>query len=67
LAFKSNLARFSDVEDVSLAGISDDFGNLRKEATFRSKMNDELSISHPDFRISGFGIERDNLLDGDAF
>jgi replicative DNA helicase len=67
LAFKSHLARFSDVEEVSLAGISDDFGNIRREATFRSKMNDELSMSHPDSRISGFGYAHDSLLDGDAF
>ena len=67
LAFKANLARFSDVEEVALAGMPDDFGNLRKEATFRSKMNDEFSMSHPDFRISGTGSPVDNLLDGAAF
>ena len=67
LAFKANLARFCDVEEVSLAGVSDDFGNVRKEAVFRSKMNDEFATSHPDFRDSGFGLPGDSLLDGSAF
>jgi replicative DNA helicase len=68
LAFKSNLARFSDPEEVSLAGTPDDFGNARREATFRSKMNnDELSMSHPDFRISGSGSKGDYLAEGSPF
>ena len=67
LAFKSHLARFSNVEDVSLAGIPDDFGAVKKEAIFRSKMNDEFGASMPDFKNSGFGFAGDSLLDGAAF
>jgi replicative DNA helicase len=67
LAFKSNLARFSNLEDLSLPGLADDLSNRKKEAIFSSKMNEEFAIPHPDLRNSGFGFERDSLLDGDAF
>lgn len=67
LAFKSQLARFSDVEEVSLAGISDDFSNTKKEAIFASKMNDNGGSDFPDFSNSGFGFSGDNLAEGNVF
>ncbi len=67
LAFKSGLARFSNLEDVSLPGLPDEFGARKKEAIYSSKMNDEFPFPHPDLRNQSFGFEKDSLLDGDVF
>jgi hypothetical protein len=55
------------VEEVSLAGISDDFSNTKKEAIFASKMNDNGGGDFPDFSNSGFGFSGDNLGEGNVF
>lgn len=67
LAFKSQLARFSNLEGDSLGTISEDIGAIKKEAIFSSKMNEDPGSPYPDFNSSGFGFSGENLLDGSAF
>ncbi len=64
LAFKASLAKFTDLEEVSMGTMPDDLGG-KKEAVFRSKMNDEFASSN--MPTSGFGRPSDHLTEGSPF
>ena len=67
LAFKASLAKFCDIEEVSMGTMPDDLGEGKKESIFRSKMNDESSLGRPALPTSGFGRPSDQLIEGTPF
>jgi replicative DNA helicase len=66
LAFKASLARFSDIEEISMGSMPDDLGEGKK-AVFSSKMNVEYSPSGQDFHSTGFKPSGKGLSEGDVF
>ncbi len=68
LAFKASLAKFSNLEEVSMGTMPEDFSEGKKESIYRSKMNYEPSSGGlHDFPSSGFGAPGDNLTEGQPF
>ena len=67
LSFKSSLAKFSNLEEVSMGTMPDDLGEGKKEAIFRSKMNYESVPAGEDFPTSSFGRPGDRLIEGAPF
>ena len=67
LAFKASLAKFMDVEEVSMGTMPDDLGEGKKEAIFRSKMNDEFASAASNLPTSGFGRPGNNITEGSPF
>ncbi len=68
LAFKASLAKFSNLEEVSMGIMPDDLGEGKKESIYRSKMNYEPSISGGmGIPASGFGRPEDTLNEGEPF
>jgi len=67
LAFKASLAKFMDIEEVSMGTMPDDLGEGKKEAIYRSKMNDEFASAAANTPTSGFGRPSDHLTEGSPF
>jgi len=67
LAFKASLAKFTDIEEVSMGTMPDDLGEGKKEAIYRSKMNDEFASAGVKLPTSGFGRPGDQLTEGSPF
>ena len=67
LAFKASLAKFMDIEEVSMGTMPDDLGEGKKEAIYRSKMNDEFASAAANTPASGFGRPSDHLTEGSPF
>jgi len=67
LAFKASLAKFTDLEEVSQGTMPDDLGEGKKEAIYRSKMNDEFASAGVKLPTSGFGKPGDQLTEGSPF
>lgn len=67
LAFKASLARFSDIEEVSMGSMPDDLGEGKKGAIYSSKMNMEYTPAGADFHPSGFNRSRNQLDEGSPF
>jgi replicative DNA helicase len=67
LAFKSQLARFSDLEGDSMGIIPEESGTPKKEAIYSSKMNEDNGFPYPDFNSAGFGSPGNRLMEGDVF
>ena len=67
LAFKGSLAKFTDIEDVSMGTMPDDLGEGKKEAIYSSKMNDEFASASAKLPVSGFGRPSDRLTEGSPF
>jgi replicative DNA helicase len=69
LAFKASLAKFSDIEEVSMGTMPDDLVEGKKESIYRSKMNDELSLAGTGSKLpsSGFGRPGDQIDEGSPF
>lgn len=67
LAFKASLAKFTDIEEVSMGTMPDDLGEGKKEAIYRSKMNDEFASAGVSLPTSGFGRPGDQLTEGSPF
>jgi len=67
LAFKSSLAKFSNIEELSIGTMPDDLGEGKKEAIYRSKMNYESAMSGTSLPTSGFGKPGDQLIEGTPF
>jgi replicative DNA helicase len=64
LAFKSQLARFSDPDEESLGTMPEDLGNGQVGARFSSKMNEDMeafeqSIGTRGFPSAGGGLDDD--------
>ena len=66
LAFKASLARFSDIEEVSMGSMPDDLGEGKK-AVFSSKMNVEYTPSGPDFSQTSFKPSGNRIAEGEPF
>jgi replicative DNA helicase len=66
LAFKASLARFSDIEEISMGSMPDDLGEGKK-AVFSSKMNGEYSTSGSGFQSKSFKPSGNVLSEGDVF
>ncbi|HZK94980.1 MAG TPA: replicative DNA helicase [Prolixibacteraceae bacterium] len=69
LAFKASLAKFTDLEEVSMGTMPDDLGEGKKEAIYRSKMNDEFALAGAGNKLSssGFGRPGDQIDEGSPF
>jgi replicative DNA helicase len=67
LSFKGSLAKFCDIEEVSMGTMPDDLGEGKKEAIYRSKMNDEFASAGTKIPTSGFGRPSDQLTEGSPF
>ena len=67
LAFKASLAKFTDIEEVSMGTMPDDLGEGKKEAIYRSKMNDEFASAAANLPTSGFGRPGNQLTEGSPF
>ena len=67
LAFKAALAKFSDIEEVSMGTMPDDLGEGKKESIYRSKMNDEFASAVGSTPNYGFGRPGDQLTEGSPF
>ncbi|MCX6240135.1 MAG: replicative DNA helicase [Bacteroidia bacterium] len=67
LSFKASLAKFSDIEEVSMGTMPDDLGEGKKEAIYRSKMNDEFTSAIANMPASRFGRPGDQLTEGSPF
>lgn len=69
LAFKASLAKFSDLEEVSMGTMPDDLGEGKKEAIYRSKMNDEFALAGAGNKLptSGFGRPGNQIDEGSPF
>lgn len=69
LAFKGSLAKFSDLEDLSMGTMPDDFGEGKKESIYRSKMNDEFALAGAGSPLtsSGFGRPGNQIDEGSPF
>ena len=69
LAFKASLAKFSNLEEVSMDTMPDDLGEGKKESIYRSKMNYEFAPpgNAATLPSSGFGKPEDFLSEGSPF
>jgi replicative DNA helicase len=67
LSFKSSLAKFSDIEEISMGTMPDDLGEGKKESIYRSKMNDEFAAAAANMPSSGFGRPGSQLTEGSPF
>src|SRR5665647_3331268 len=69
LAFKASLAKFTDLEEVSMGTMPDDLGEGKKEAIYRSKMNDEFALAGAGNKLpsSGFGRPGNQIDEGSPF
>ena len=67
LAFKSSLAKFSNIDEVSMGTMPDDLGEGKKESIYRSKMNYESASAGIGLPSSGFGRPDDQLTEGSPF
>ena len=67
LAFKASLAKFSNLEEISMGTMPDDLGEGKKESIYRSKMNYESLTTGSGLPSSGFGRPGDQLIEGSPF
>ena len=67
LAFKGSLAKFSNIDEISLSTMPDDLGEGKKESIYRSKMNYETSTAGTSIPSAGFGRPGDQLIEGAPF
>ena len=66
LSFKASLAKFSDIDEVSIGTMPDDLGEGKKESIYRSKMNNEFADA-ANIPTSGFGRPGSQLTEGSPF
>jgi len=67
LAFKASLAKFSNIDEISMSTMPDDLVEGKKESIFRSKMNYESTTAGTSIPSTGFGRPGDQLIEGAPF